>query len=228
VSVKGLEGSQRAAKRQQKGLPKGKWQSRPYDPAAVAIVAALVDPEGCRTQSGKIPASVASRANRRAIMRALVLIDEAQDLVINGPSPQDIPPERQEQWNREYLRSFEASWLSTDRVKTPGQRLVARTKLVTGLSKAKQAKDTFTEFLPDYCSEHYGEGKLTAKVPTKGDEPIEGPHTPKEYVALLESRAASFDIGFELHLNYLWWNRQRKRLSASRSRAGKKKGENNF
>jgi hypothetical protein len=89
-------------------------------------------------------------------MRALALIDEAQDLVINGPSPQDIPPERGEQWNREYLRSFEADWLSTGRLKTPDQRFAARMKLLTGLSKAKQAEERFTEFLQDYVREDYG------------------------------------------------------------------------
>jgi hypothetical protein len=162
-------------------------------------------------------------------MRAVELIDEAQDLVINGPSPGDIPPEWREQWSTEGLYSFFAKWKKTDRLKTPDRRFAARAKLVTGLPKAKQAKDKFTEFLQAYSREDFWEGiKLTAKLSAEACEPIEGPHTPKEYVALLESRAASFDIGLELRLNYPRWDRQRKSLSASRSRAGKKKGENNF
>src|ERR1700693_1019328 len=72
------------------------WDT-PLDAASVALVAANVDREACFQKSGKVKRSDARRALRQILIRAITLIQEAQDIITNGPTAEDVPREYFEQ-----------------------------------------------------------------------------------------------------------------------------------
>ncbi|HET9376589.1 MAG TPA: hypothetical protein VFO40_16570 [Chthoniobacterales bacterium] len=191
------------------------WDTR-LDPIAVALVAAHLDPEACSGKSGGIKSSDAHLARRQTIVCAVTLIRETQDVVTNGPNPKDIPREYFEQASNERFAKFKRDCETTSNLATPGKRLRARAKLVTGEPRSTRAEEYLIDFLKDYCEGgDKTDGGFKFSAVSRGGTILPEPSTPQQYVAALEAKDPPYELLFILLLRFLQWKRELKRSQAS-------------
>jgi hypothetical protein len=189
-----------------------RWDKE-LDPTAVAMVALHLDGEACRAEKRH----AVQDPRRKALVEAALFLREAQDIVTNGPSLEDLPLDLAFRFLEEQSNNnrWAKAWTAAAKLSTPGERFRARAKIITLQDRAERAEADLREYLKDQRK------KPTSPTPFLKD--WKGQFTEEA----LEAKEAPVSMAFGHVFLFITWKQNHKSEAAKQSRKTSLK-EGNF